>query len=121
MKSSLLCGIDIGNSAIKTVIAEMNHETQQPRIIGVGSIASNGLRRGMVVDMTEAIESVKESVQQAELMAGNKVTQAYVSINGLHIKTQLSRESLPYHARTMKSFNLTLFRLIEVLPRSACR
>ena len=99
MKSSLLCGIDIGNSAIKTVIAEMNHETQQPRIIGVGSIASNGLRRGMVVDMTEAIESVKESVSRRNSWRETK-SHKLMFLSTVCISKHNYPEATAYHART---------------------
>ena len=91
MNSKYITGIDIGNASTKTVIAEFLPDTQIPRIVGVGTVPSNGLRRGMVVDMEEATKSVRDSVQQAELMSGAKVREAFVSINGLHIKTQSSR------------------------------
>ena len=113
MKSSLICGIDIGNSSVKTVIAELNRETLQPRIIGVGNTPSNGLRRGMIVDMGEATESVKDSVAQAETMAGAKITQAYVSINGLHIKTQLSRGVIAVSRADNEIAQSDVARLIE--------
>lgn len=113
MKLQLLSGIDIGNSFIKTVIAEVNRETGQPRIIGTGSAPSNGLRRGMVVDMEEAIESVRASIQQAELMAGAKITNAYVSINGLHIKTQLSRGVIAVSRADNEIAQSDIARLIE--------
>lgn len=113
MKSSLLCGIDVGNSVIKTVIAEMNREAHQPRIIGVGSAASNGLRRGMVVDMEEASESIRTAIQQAELMAGVKVHTAYVSINGLHIKTQLSRGVIAVSRADNEIAQSDIARLVE--------
>ena len=90
-RSHIICGIDIGNSAVKAVIAELNRETLHPQIIGVGSVPSNGLRKGVVFDMEETINNIRESVDQAESMAGQKVRQAYVSLSGLHIRTQLSR------------------------------
>lgn len=89
-RSHIICGIDIGNSAVKTVIAEINHETLRPQIIGLGSVPSHGLRRGVVFDMEETINNVRDSVDQAESMSGQKVRQAYVSLSGLHIRTQLS-------------------------------
>lgn len=113
MKSSILCGIDVGNSLIKTVIAEINQETLQPRIIGVGNAPSNGLRRGMVVDMEEAIESVRTSVDQAQQMAGVKVDQAYISINGLHIKTQASRGVIAVSRADNEIAQSDIARLIE--------
>ncbi|MFH1769793.1 MAG: cell division protein FtsA [Parcubacteria group bacterium] len=91
MSKYTVCGIDIGNSSVKTVIADMNTETGRPRIIGIGNAQSNGLRRGIVVDMEEVIKSIKQSVSQAERMSGGSVDRAYVSISGPYIKTQLSR------------------------------
>lgn len=113
MKSSLICGIDIGNSSVKTVIAELNRETGVPRIIGVGNTPSNGMRRGTIVDMEEATDSVKASVAQAEMMAGAKITQAYVSINGLHIKTQLSRGVIAVSRADNEIAQSDVARLIE--------
>ena len=87
----IISGIDIGNSQIKVVIAKVDRETLQPEIIGAGSASSNGLRRGMVVDMEETIEDIRTAVQQAQAMAGVTIKQAYLSVNGLHIQTQISR------------------------------
>lgn len=87
----ILTGIDIGNHAVKTVIAEFGRDTLRPQIIGFGSAPSNGLRRGVVYDMEETIRDIKESVSKAEAMAGVKINQAHVAINGLHIRNQLSR------------------------------
>lgn len=113
MKSSTICGIDVGNATVKTIIAEINRETLQPRIIGVGTAPSNGLRRGMVVDMEEATQSVKASVQQAEGMAGVTIQQALVSINGLHIKTQLSRGVIAVSRADNEIAHSDIARLIE--------
>src|SRR3990167_6599178 len=88
---NVICGIDIGNSTIKTVIAQLNHETGRPRVLGVGVAPSNGVRRGVVVDMDEVIASIRKSVHQAEVMSNAKVDSAYIGINGTHIKTQTSR------------------------------
>lgn len=91
MRQIIITGIDIGNHAVKTVIAEFDRETLRHQIIGVGSTPSNGLRKGVVFDMEETINNVRESVKRAESMAGVKVGKAYVSANGLHIHTQPSR------------------------------
>lgn len=87
----LISGIDIGNAQVKAVIARLNRETGRPEIIGAGSVQSEGLRRGMVVDMEETVENIAAAVQQAEAMAGAKLRRAYLSVSGLHIKTQVSK------------------------------
>ena len=91
MSSNYITGIDIGNASVKTVIAEMSPDTDAPRIVGVGNALSNGLRRGMVVDMEETVANLATAIQRAEAMAGTKLKRAYVAVNGLHIKNQVSR------------------------------
>lgn len=91
MRQQIITGIDIGNHAVKTIIAGITPGFLRPQVLGAGSAPSTGLRRGMVFDMEEAVNNVAESLKQAENMAGEKVRRAYVSINGLHIRTQPSR------------------------------
>ncbi|MBI2057535.1 MAG: cell division protein FtsA [Candidatus Yanofskybacteria bacterium] len=89
--SYIITGIDIGNSLVKTVVAELDRETLTPKILGVGVSESHGLRKGVVVDMGETIKDIGESVRKAETVSGVRIRRAYVSVNGLHIKSQLSR------------------------------
>lgn len=90
-KPYLLSGIDIGNSQVKVAVAHIDPQTLQPRLIGVGNAPSNGLRRGMVVDMEETIENIRTAIQHAQAMAKVPIKRAYLSVNGLHIQTQVSR------------------------------
>lgn len=87
----IISGIDIGNSYIKVVVAKIDRETLKPEIIGAGSVPSNGLRRGIVSDMEETVEDIRAAVQQAQATAGVPIKRAYLSVNGMHIQTQVSR------------------------------
>ena len=78
----IISGIDIGNSQVKVVIAKIDRDTLGAEILGVGSAISNGLRKGMVVDMEETIDNVKTAVQRAEAMAGASIKRAYEK--GIH-------------------------------------
>jgi cell division protein FtsA len=89
-RRNIICGIDIGNSEVKTIIGEFNRETNQAQVIGIGNADSNGMRRSVVIDMEETINDVRDSVNRAQSMAGVKVDRAYVALNGLHIKSHLS-------------------------------
>ena len=88
---NIITGIDIGNSAVKTLIAEFKYDSARPLILGAGISPSNGLRKGMVVDMAEAVENIKNSVAEAEGAAAVKIKNAYVSVSGPHIRNQVSR------------------------------
>ncbi len=91
MRPHIICGIDVGNVAVKTVIAELKPESTHPHVLGASSIPSHGLRHGVVIDMEELIKNINHSIIRAEESAGVKVQRAYVSISGLHIGQQISR------------------------------
>lgn len=79
-------GIDIGTTKICTVVGRPV-EGGGLEIVGVGLHPSTGLKRGIVVDRDLTIASVRESVAQAERMAGIEIKGAYVGISGDHIQS----------------------------------
>jgi len=90
-----ICGIDIGNTSIKVVVARVQQESQQPDVIGVGSVPSaSALRAGEIVDMKEATDALRLALQQAAAMAGTPLRRAYLSVSGLHIATQVSKGTI---------------------------
>jgi cell division protein FtsA len=85
-----IVGVDVGTTKICTLVAEA-HEDGQLRIIGVGVTPSRGLHKGVVVNVHEATEAIKTSVQKAERISGYEVASAYVSVGGRHISAINSR------------------------------
>lgn len=91
----IICGIDTGNTSIKVVVAKVEQNAPQADIIGVGSVPStSALRAGEIVDMKEATDALRLALQQAAAMAGVPVRRAYLSVNGLHIATQVSKGTI---------------------------
>jgi len=86
----IVVGLDIGSGKICTVIGELD-EDDQIEIIGVGTAPSLGIRKGVIVDLDQAIQSVKESIESAERMAGIRINSAFVSIAGSHIASVNSK------------------------------
>ncbi len=83
-KDRIISGIDIGSSKVCTIIASQNADGPLS-IIGVSTVASKGLKKGVVVDIDQAVESIAESLEGAERMAGYTVSSAFVTVNGNHI------------------------------------
>ena len=83
-KNSIVVGLDIGTSKVCAVIGEMTESGVE--IIGVGSHASQGLRKGVVINIEATVNSVKKAVEEAGLMAGCEVHTVFTSISGGHIK-----------------------------------
>ena len=56
-------------------------------IIGVGSYPSNGLKRGVVVNIDSTVKSIQRAAEEAELMAGCEIHSPFTGIAGSHIKS----------------------------------
>ena len=82
----LVAGLDIGTSKTNTLIAELT-EDNHIEIVGVGIVPSKGVKRGVIVDLEQAAEAVRESVGNAERMAGAHMDSAVVAVNGSHISS----------------------------------
>jgi cell division protein FtsA len=89
MKRKKIASIDVGTSKICTVMADTDGEDL--RILGVGVAPSNGLQKGLVVNLNDAKESIRQSIKAAEQAVGYKLESAMVSITGRHISSVNNR------------------------------
>jgi cell division protein FtsA len=83
-KNSIVVGLDIGTSKVCAVVGEMTENGVE--IIGVGCHASQGLRKGVVINIEGTVTSVKKAVEEAGMMAGCEIHTVFTSISGGHIK-----------------------------------
>jgi cell division protein FtsA len=83
-KNSIVVGLDIGTSKVCAIVGEMTEHGVE--IIGLGSHASQGLRKGVVINIESTTNSVKKAVEEAALMAGCEIHTVFTSISGGHIK-----------------------------------
>lgn len=89
-EQSVLVGIDIGTSKVCVLIGEMDR-AGGANVIGIGQAASDGLRKGVVIDIDRTVQAVRSAIDAAERMSGLKVRSALVGIAGQHIGSQNSR------------------------------
>lgn len=81
---SVVVALDIGTTKVCTLIAQKN--SQNLEILGVGSHPSYGLKKGSVVNIEKTVESIRNSIEEAKLMAGIETLEsATVGIAGNHI------------------------------------
>ena len=89
-KRTTLTSIDVGTTKVCTTLAEVD-EGGGVRVIGVGVTPSHGLHKGLVVNINEARESIKESVRQAEQASARKIESAYIGVTGRHVSSLNNR------------------------------
>lgn len=83
-KSDLIVGLDIGTTKICAVVGEATADGVD--IVGIGTAPSTGLRKGVVVNIEQTVQSIKKALEEAELMAGCEIRAVYAGIAGSHIK-----------------------------------
>jgi cell division protein FtsA len=89
-KQNLIVGLDIGTTKIAVIISELE-ESGPPRIVGMGTSRSEGLKRGVVINLEKTVESITKALEDAEMMAGVKVNSVFAGIAGDHIRSINSR------------------------------
>ncbi|MDR3429947.1 MULTISPECIES: cell division protein FtsA [Silvimonas] len=82
---NLIVGLDIGTSKVVAVVAEVQ-EDGSLNVVGLGSAASRGLKRGVVVDIEKTVNAIQSALGEAELMADCKIREVFTGIAGSHIK-----------------------------------
>src|SRR5213595_693960 len=89
-KERYLVGLDVGTSRVTAVVGEsMDDGTLD--VVGIGVAESRGIKRGVVVNVDAAVDSIKKAIEEAELMAGVEIDSVHLALSGPHIKGFNSR------------------------------
>ena len=102
-----IVGLDIGTSKVAAVVGEVS-PAGDLEIIGIGSHASHGLKKGVVVNIESTVQSIQRAVEEAELMVGGEIESVYAGIAGSHV-------------RGMNSHGIVAVRDREVYPQDIDR
>jgi cell division protein FtsA len=86
-KEQYIVGVDVGTASVRVVQAKQNPETGSFSIIGASSAPSFGMRRGVIVDIEEAVSAISSGLEKVERMTGVPVASANVSVSGNHISS----------------------------------
>ena len=89
-KEHYLVGLDVGTSKVAAIVAEAI-EDGSIDIIGIGVVEAQGIRRGVVVNLEAAVESIKKAIEEAELTAGVEIGSVHLGLSGAHLKAFNSR------------------------------
>jgi cell division protein FtsA len=90
VQERVIVGIDVGTTKICVLVGELDRDGKL-NIVGVGTCPSQGLRRGVVVNIEETVTSIAAALDRAERLSGKKILSAYVGIAGSHIESENSK------------------------------
>ena len=127
----IIVGLDIGTTKIGVVVAEKG-QFNEIKILGVGTSPSDGLRRGVVINIDKTVKSIKNAIEEAELQAGVEINSVYAGIAGDHIRSlnskgivaipnenhEISQADIERGVEAAKAISLPLDReIIHILPQ----
>ncbi|MGQ9456309.1 MAG: cell division protein FtsA [Armatimonadota bacterium] len=91
-RKDYIAGLDIGTTKTCCVLAEVDTESRAIEIIGVGLVPSEGLKKGVVVDLEATTDAIRAAVDKAQHMAGSvAIKSVVVGVTGEHISSLNSR------------------------------
>ncbi|MBW1711960.1 MAG: cell division protein FtsA [Deltaproteobacteria bacterium] len=108
-KGEIVVGLDIGTTKICAVVGEVLEDGVE--IIGIGTHPSVGLRKGVVVNIEATVNSIKQAVEEAELMAGCEISSVFAGIAGGHIQSLNSHGIIAVKSREVSQSDIE--RVIE--------
>ena len=108
----MIAGLDIGTTKIAALVADVT-DNMRLDIIGVGVAPSKGLRKGTVVDIEQATESIVHAVEQAEHMAGRRIESVFVGVTGEHIRSMNSKGMIAVTSPTREISKEDVERVME--------
>jgi cell division protein FtsA len=104
--------LDIGTTKISAIIAEVE-KGGEVKIVGVGVAPSEGLRRGVVVNLEKTVSSITAAVEEAERMAGLDIKGVFAGIAGDHIRSINSRGVIAVSGRENEITASDVDRVVE--------
>lgn len=108
MQGNVIVGLDIGTTKTCAIVGEITDTGID--IIGIGSHPSDGLRKGVVVNIDSTVEAVKKAVEEAERMSGCEIGSVFTGIAGGHIKAQNSLGIVAVKGREVGNDDLEIGR-----------
>ena len=115
MSRNIITGIDVGTHSVKVVIATARERTDKglPRILGVGTSESRGMRHGYVTDVRDVSLSISRAIATAEAKAGVKVKKAFLAVSGIGLASTIVQSTLMTSRADAEITSLDLQRLRE--------
>ncbi|NCN45102.1 MAG: cell division protein FtsA [Candidatus Pacebacteria bacterium CG10_big_fil_rev_8_21_14_0_10_36_11] len=90
-KKRVITAIDLGTEKCVTLIAVIDEESGDLKVVGVSAVPSKGMKRSMIVDLDLVLATVSQSLDAAERMAGFDVKSVYLSVSGTHVSSRNSK------------------------------
>jgi len=113
-KDKIVVGLDIGSTKICVVVARRDEQDKNRiEILGVGKAPSEGVTRGVVINIDKTVEAITQAVRQASMMSNIAIELVNVGIAGQHIKSMVQRGSITRQSTEDEISSEDVLRLVN--------
>ncbi len=95
-EEKIVVGLDIGTTKIVAIVGKQN-EYGKLEILGMGKAVSEGVMRGVVVNIDRTVRAIQSAIEQAEEQAGINIRVVNVGIAGQHIRSSIHHGGMTRH------------------------
>lgn len=117
--NKIVVGLDIGTTKIIALVAQKNSNDNSLNILGIGIAESEGINRGVVVNIERTVKAIKNVIEQAEKQSGVKIEEVIVGIAGDHIDSFKTRGIIGISSPNQEISKADVQRLIDETRRVA--
>lgn len=110
---TIITGIDIGTDKCVTLIGKVDAQTRSLKVLGVSAVPSRGMKKSQIIDLEQVLDTINESLDGAERMAGLEVSSVYVSVAGNHIASLNSKGVVAVSSPDQEISRSDVSRVIE--------
>lgn len=111
MKDGIYSSLDIGTTSIKVIVSEVLNGKMN--VIGVGSEKSNGINKGLIIDIDETAISINKAVKQAEEKSGTQIDSLIVGVPATNIEIKPFHVSVEVETVSQEIDESLLEKMIE--------
>lgn len=112
----IVVGLDIGTTKVCAIVASID-QNEKINILGIGKAPSEGLNRGVVVNIDKTVNAIKTAIEQAQLASGIQVRSVNVGIAGDHIRSMRSKGVVTINNKDSEILPKDVERLLEDCQR----
>lgn len=113
-RKEYIAGLDIGTTKTCCVLADVDLASSAIEILGAGLAPSEGVRKGVVVDLDSTTQSIRAAVDDAQKQAGNiQIRTVVVGVTGEHVSSLNSRGVIAIASEDNEISSLDVERVVE--------
>jgi cell division protein FtsA len=113
-----LVAIDIGSSKVGVLIGQVQ-ESGEVEIVGRGLAPNRGTRKGNIVNVDATVDALRRASEEAEVMAGVEISQAYVGVAGSDLRCVNSRGMVSVARKDREITRQDIERVLEAAQSAA--